>query len=146
MSRRSRIGLVAPIALAALAFAPAAFPQQKGDQWEITVKMQMEGMPSGMPAHTVRMCLDKRARDEAYVPRSRGDCKMLDSSKAGNTLRYRMECGGGGDPMVADGEITWTSDRYDGKMHMKGKSGGDGFDMSQTFTGRKIGECSDPVH
>jgi hypothetical protein len=128
--------------LAAGVLASPAVAQQKGDQWEISVKMEMEGM--SLPAQTVRMCLDKRAKEESYVPQSSGDCKVQGVQRSGNTVRYRMECGGK-EPMVADGEMTWAGDSYSGKMKMKGKSSGDSFEMSQAFSGRKVGECANPV-
>ena len=139
----SRLRRLAVAAAAALVLVPVAHAQQKGDQWEVTVRMEMPGMT--MPAQTVRMCLDKKARDESYVPQGRGDCKVVDTHKSGNTLRYRMECSGK-DALSTEGEITWSGDSYAGKMHMKGKSGSDSFDMSQTFAGRKVGECNDPMH
>jgi hypothetical protein len=128
--------------LAAAALAPPALAQQKGDQWEITVRMEMPGM--AMPPQTVRVCTEKHARDEAYVPQGKGDCRMVDSKRTGNTLRYRMECGGK-DAMVSEGEMTFAGDSYSGRMRMKGKSDGEGFEMSQTYSARKLGECSNPV-
>jgi uncharacterized protein DUF3617 len=136
----------AAVVLACLAAPFVAMPahaQQKGDQWEVTVKMEMPGM--SMPARTVRMCLDKRAKDDAFVPQGRGECKVTDSKRSGSTVRYHMECSGK-DALAADGEMTWGTDTYSGRMRMTGKSGGDGFEMSQTFAGRKLGECSDPVN
>jgi hypothetical protein len=134
---------------AALAFlvaaglvAAPALAQQKGDQWEISVKMDMQGM--SMPQQTVRMCLDKRAKEESYLPQSSGECKVQDVRRTGNTVKYRMECGGK-DPMVADGEMTWAGDSYSGRMKMKSKSSGEAFEMSQVFSGRKVGECANPV-
>jgi hypothetical protein len=132
----------AALAIVAATFAVSpALAQQKGDEWEVTIKMEMPGM--AMPPHTMRMCLDKRARDDSFVPQGRGECKVTDSKRTGNTVRYHMECAGK-DRLVADGEMTWASDTYSGKMRMTGKSGGDGFEMSQTYAGKKVGECANP--
>jgi hypothetical protein len=141
---RFALSTLAALALAAapLLATPAA-AQAPGDQWELTVKMDMPGM--SMPARTVRMCMDKRAKDDAYVPHGAGDCKVVDTKRSGNTVRYRMECSGK-EPLTADGEMTWAGDSYSGKMHMVSKSQGEGFEMSQTFSGRKVGECNDPVN
>ena len=131
-------------AAAALLAVPASGVAQGADHlWEVTVKMEMPGM--SMPARTVRMCLDKRAKDDAFVPQGRGECRVTDSKRSGNTVRYHMECSGK-EPLAADGEMTWGTDTYSGRMRMTGKSGRDGFEMSQTFAGRKIGECNDPVN
>jgi hypothetical protein len=96
-----------------------------------------------MPASTTRMCIGKNAKDEVPVPKQ-DNCRTTDSRRTGNTLRYRMECTGK-DALVGEGEITYAGDTYTGRMHMTGKSGGDAFDMTQTFTGRKLGECTGTV-
>jgi len=137
------IALIALPTLAALACAPA-LAQEKGDQYEITVRMEMKDMPMALPPQTTRVCMAKNAKDESFVPHKGSDCKVVRSSRTGNTLTYRMECAGK-DALVAEGEITYAGDSYSGKMHMTGASGGQPFDMSQTYTGRKIGECANPV-
>ena len=141
MSHRIRT-LVAVAALALVATPAAA--QEKGDQWEITVKMEMPGMPMSMPPQTTRVCMPRNAREEALVPQKGNDCRMVDNRKVGNTLHYRMECPGK-DAMTAEGEITYAGDSYNGKMKMTGKSGGDAFEMSQTYSGKKVGECTNPA-
>jgi hypothetical protein len=134
---------LAPIALAAFAVAPA-LAQEKGDQYEVTVKMEIKGMPMAMPARTTQLCVAKNARDEAFVPRKEGECSVTNSKKVGNTVTYRIQCTGK-ESLVGDGEITYAADGYTGKMHMTGTGGGQPFDMTQTYTGKKIGECVNPV-
>lgn len=130
-------------ALCALAAAPA-LAQDKGDQYEVTVKMEIAGMPMVMPPRTTRLCVAKNAKDEAFVPRKEGDCSVTDSRKTGSTVTYRMQCTGK-DSLVGEGQITYTADGYTGRMHMTGTGGGQPFDMTQTYTGRKVGECTNPV-
>jgi hypothetical protein len=140
---RRAVLLAAGCIASALVTAPV-MAQQTGDQWEVTVKMEMAGMPMNMPAHTTRVCMPKHARDESFVPHDSGDCRVTDSKRSGNTVRYRMECSGK-EAMVAEGEFTFAGDSYHGTMHMTGKSG-EGFDMTQSYSGRKTGECSNPMH
>lgn len=139
-----RIDWLASVALFAL--ASSAHGQAKGDLWELTVKMQMTGVPMDMPARTTRTCMDKNAKDEAFVPQKSGDgeCRMVDQKRTGNVWRYRMECiSKDKDTVVMDGEVTYAADRsYTGKMHMTGKSGGQGYEMTQTYTGRRVGDCT----
>jgi hypothetical protein len=141
-----RVASFAAVSLFAL--ASSAHGQVKGDLWELTVRMQMAGVPMEMPARTTRTCMDKNARDEAFVPQKggEGECRMVDQNRAGNVWRYRMECTGKDkDTVVAEGEVTYAPDRssYDGKMHMTGGSrGGQGFEMTQTYTGRRVGDCT----
>jgi hypothetical protein len=137
----SRVALV--LAILSLACAPA-LAQEKGNEYEVTVKMEMKGMPMAMPPRTTKVCVAKNGKDESYVPmRSGSDCRITDSKKTGNTLSYRMECTGK-DAITGEGEVTYATDSYSGKMHMVGK-GENAFDMTQTYNGRKIGECANPV-
>jgi hypothetical protein len=140
------IGLICGLASVALvAFTvPPALAQEKGDQYEVTVKMEIKGMPMAMPARTTQLCVAKNARDEAFVPRKDGECSITDSKKVGNTVTYRIQCTGK-ESLVGDGQITYAGDSYTGRMHMTGTGGGQPFDMTQTYTGRKIGECTNPV-
>jgi hypothetical protein len=136
-----------PIAFIAFALALPAFAQVKGDLWELTVKMQMTGVPMDMPARTSRTCMDKNAKDEEFVPQKsgEGECRMVDQKRAGNVWRYRMECTGKNrDTVTAEGEVTYAADRssYEGKMRLTGKSGKEGYEMTQTYAGRRIGDCS----
>jgi hypothetical protein len=126
-----------------LATTPA-IAAEPGDQWEITVKIDMPGMPVSMPPQTTRVCLAKQARDADYVPKSQGECQVQDTHRSGKTLRYRMECRGK-ETVTLDGEITMGADSYHGRMQMHSKSAGDDFAMSQTFSGRKVGECANPM-
>ena len=134
---------LAVLSLAGLFAAPVA-AQEKGDQYEVTVKMEMKGMPMAMPPQTTRVCVSKQAKDESFVPMKGNDCKVTDSRKAGNTLSYRVVCSGA-DKMTGEGQITYSGDSYSGNMHMVGSAGGQPFDMNQTYTGRKVGECANPM-
>jgi len=136
------IAILAVPALAALAAAPA-LAQDKGDQYEVTAKMEMKGMPMAMPPQTTKVCIAKNARDESFVPMKGNECKVTNSKKTGNTLSYRFECTGK-DPMVGEGEVTYATDSYSGKMHLMGSSGGQPLDMTQTYSGKKVGECANP--
>jgi hypothetical protein len=137
--------IVAGMAFAYACIAPA-HAQVKGDLWEVTVKMQMTGVPMDMPPNTTRTCMDKNAKDEAFVPQKSedGECHMADTKRTGNVWRYRMVCTSKDrDTTTVDGEVTYASDSsYTGRMKMVAKSGEQSFEMNQTFSGRKVGECT----
>ena len=123
-----------------LAVSPTAAAQGKDDMWEITTKMEMPGMPMAMPAQTQRQCVAKNAKDDDYIPR-RDNCKVTDSKKAGNKLTYQMVCTGR-DAMNVTGEVTYGSGSYDGRMQMSGKMEGQDMQMTQTFSGKRVGDCT----
>ena len=132
------------LAIAAGAFlGPGAALAQSGDLWEVTVKMEMPGMPMQMPAQTNRVCLSKQPSDENYIPRN-PDCKVTQTQRTGNTQRFKMVCTGR-NPMNMDGEITHAKDAYNGRSRMSGKMEGHDMEMTQVFSGKKVGDCTTPI-
>ena len=87
-----------------------------------------------------RQDCQKQGGDEKYVP-ARENCKVTQSQRTGNTQRFRMECTGR-DAMSAEGEVTHAGTSYTGKMRMSGKMEGQNVEMSQTFSGKKISDCT----
>jgi hypothetical protein len=122
---------------------PAPAANDQGEMWEITTRMEIAGMPMAMPAHTNRICLGKQASDEQFVPKNE-DCKVTESRRSGNTLHYKMVCTGK-NPMTGEGEITHAKDAYNGRMRMTGKMEGESMDMTQTFSGKKLGDCTGTI-
>ena len=147
--RRPSFALAA-VALS-LAFAAAVQAQQPmrtfkagsgpDELWDTTMKMEMPGMPMAMPAQTSQICLKKDRKAEDAIPRQ-DDCRLVDSKTVGNKVIFTMDCAGK-DPMIVRGEITSTPNAYDGVMRMKGKRKGEDMEVTQVFSGRKVGACTD---
>lgn len=131
------------IALAVLLSPLAAVAEGSDEQWEVTTKMEMQGMPMAMPGLTNTVCLPKnRKSDEELVPKDKNsDCKMSDVKQSGNKMTYRMTCTGK-HPMSGDGEIEHSGDSYRGRMHVVGDMEGQQVDMTQSFSGKRIGTCT----
>ena len=108
--------------------------------WEVTTKTETEGTPTAMPAQTKQVCLAKGLKDENYIPR-REECKVTDTERSKNKLTYKMICAGN-EPMIAAGEITTGPKSYEGKMNISGMQDGQTMKMTQTFSGKLIGECA----
>jgi hypothetical protein len=102
--------------------------------------MEMAGMPMAMPAQTNRVCTAKGKKDEDYVPRE-SNCKMTESNRAGGKLTYKMQCDGK-NAMTVVGEIAYAADKYEGKSRMTGTMDGQPMDMTQTYSGKRIGDCT----
>ena len=125
---------------AALIVAPGtAFAQAKDDLWEVTMKMEMPGMPMAMAPQVHRLCVAKNHKDEDLIP-TRGNCRVLDSKRNGNRLTYTMACTGE-QAMTVSGDMTYGTNSYEGRMQMK-TTGGDAMEMSQTFAGERVGDCT----
>lgn len=119
-------------------FPASSSAQGKDDLWEVSSKMEMPGMPMTMPAQTNRFCARKDQKEEDFVPKQ-GDCRLLESKRAGNRFTYKMDCSGT-HPSTVDGAITFGSNAYDGSMHMVMKATGDAMDMK--FSGKRVGDCT----
>lgn len=137
--RFSRVALA--YAAAALLAVPASGVAQGADQlWEVTVKMEMPGMPMAMPPQVRRVCVAQNHRDEDLIP-TQGNCRVLESKRVGNRMTYAMACTG--EPaMNVTGETTFAADRYDGRMRMTTSEGGQPMEMAQTYAGRRVGGCT----
>ena len=143
MTFRSRCAAsVAAMLIAGLVSPTVVMAQGKDDLWEVTTKMEMPGMPMAMPGQTQRVCVGKGGKDEDYIPK-RENCKVLESKRTGNKLTYKMACTGK-DSMNMAGEITYGANSYDGRMQMSGKMEGQQVEMAQTFSGRRVGDCTAP--
>jgi hypothetical protein len=140
-SSRDRAAVFAiAIAVAALAASAPALAQGKDDLWEVTMKMEMPGMPMAMPPQVHRVCVAKAHKDEDLIP-TRGNCRVLDSRRTGNKVSYRMSCTGD-EPMEVSGETTYGSDTsYEGRMRMTSTSAGQSMEMAQTYSGKRVGGC-----
>ena len=141
------VAVVSTLLFALAAVAPAQAQQRTfkiggpDELWDTTMKMEMPGMPMAMPAQTSQVCLKKDRKAEDTIPKQ-DDCRVTDMKTVGNKVIYTMDCAGK-DPMIIHGEITSTPTSYDGKMRMKGKRKGEDMEMTQTFSGRKVGACTD---
>jgi hypothetical protein len=128
------------VALASPALAYGAAGMEEGN-WEVTMKMEMPGMPMAMPAQVNRVCVGKNRRDEDLVPKQ-DNCRVVDSKRVGNKFTYRMECTGN-DPSVVVGEINFGNNAYDGQMRMTMTKTND--TMNMALAGRRVGDCTAPV-
>ncbi|MEO8305814.1 MAG: DUF3617 family protein [Betaproteobacteria bacterium] len=143
-AQHSSMGLAIVGMFVASVSAPnPAYGQGRDDLWEVTTKMEMPGMPMAMPPQTNRYCIAKGGKDEDYVPK-RENCKVLESKRTGSKVTYKMVCTGK-DAMTVAGETTFGANAYDGKMMMSGKADGQSFEMSQTYSGKRVGDCTAPA-
>jgi hypothetical protein len=124
------------------AFCLPAAGQEKDELWDITMKMEMAGMPMSMPARTTRMCVEKGAKDDSYVPQQ-SDCRNVESKRTGNKYTFKTVCDGK-NKMTTTGEITFGDGTYEGRMKMTGMMEGQPMDMTQTYSGKRVGTCTAP--
>ena len=123
------------VSLPAAAAEPARPAAKKGDSWETTSQMSMEGMPMALPAQRMKICAQKDqppvAADEHHK------CTNSDFKKDGAKVTWKTVCAGSPE-MTGEGEITYTdADNYTGSIKFTSSEG----KMMVKLTGRRLGEC-----
>jgi hypothetical protein len=118
--------------LGAIAGAQAA----KGDLWETTSQMSMEGMPMAMPARTTKVC---SAKEWTEPPGGQKNCKNTNVKVVGNKITWDVACTG--PTMNGHGEITRDgANAYAGVINFTSDQG----NMTLKLSGKKLGECDNP--
>jgi hypothetical protein len=138
--------LVAVFALSC-AVALAQGPRRDGN-WEMTVQMEIPGMPQKMPPMTIKQCITKEQADDPSVlmpPQQPGrggapDCKVTDQKMSGNTLSWTMTCAGA-TPMTGTGEMSYTDDTVNGTIKMTMENAGQPMTMTMNMKGKRLGDC-----
>ncbi len=97
---------------------------------------------AALPAQTEQRCLAKGQSDEVYVPKHTG-CKIVDSERTGSKTEFKLLCPGT-TPMIGAGEITKSTKNYQGTLRMNGIRAAQNTELTQSFSGRLVGDCADP--
>ena len=134
------------VTLAVLALTVAVFAQgpRRDGRWEVTMQMEMAGMPAGMPPFTTTQCItpDEAKDPDKSVPqmgRGRGranqNCKTTDQKIDGNKVTSTIKCD---EPaMTGKAEFVYTADSYTGTVTMDTGRG----TMTQKISAKRLGDC-----
>jgi hypothetical protein len=136
---RTFLTFAAVIAIAAAAGAQPAKSPQKPGKWQVTMQMDMPGMPMKMPEIKTEVCLTEQdlADPQKAVPKDqKSDCKISDYKVSGNNVTWAMECPS--QKMKGTGEATYSGDSYTANMKME--TGDQKMSMKQT--GKWLGTCT----
>lgn len=124
--------------------AHAAAPNMREGMWEIAMKMEMPGMPGGMPTQVVKQCVTQKDAEnpQKFAPQGQGAdrCQISNYQTKGNTVSWNMACKGS-EEMTGSGTITFGGDSYTGTTRMSVKSGGETHNMTMQYSGKRIGDC-----
>ena len=109
-------------------------------EYEITVKVEMQGMAGGMPSQTMIQCLTEQAPVPNTSANAHG-CKVKEMKTVGNTIKYVMDCDQQGMKSETKGQVTHKGNSFEGKSETKMGPGAGGMTIISTFKGRRIGNC-----
>ena len=109
-------------------------------EWDMTTRMEMKGMPAGMPS-LPDMHHSQCITNEMMVPRQKSQsdesCKMIDQSVSGHTVTWHMRCTNDGITSEMNGTYTYRGDTMKGTMIMNSQ----GMKIVSHITGKRIGPC-----
>ena len=114
-----------------------AAPEMNPGKWEITTTTVMAGMPPQSVTHT--QCITT----EDMVPVSSDanqECQVTDIQYSGNTVSWKIACGGQGGGMEGTGKVTYSGDSMNGEMNMV-ITGGANMTVKNTMAGKRLGKC-----
>ncbi len=117
-----------------------AGPDIKPGQWKFTTKTKMHGAPGmqNMSATHVQ-CITQQDR----VPMSQDasqECQVSDIDVKGDTVSWKMVCGGEGGQMDGTGQVTYRGDSMEGTMHLV--IADSNMQITNYITGKRIGACN----
>jgi uncharacterized protein DUF3617 len=132
---------------AAICVTASVLAQGRRDgKWEVTIDMDMPGMPMKMQPMTTTQCVTKEQADARDVqkmfPQGRGgrgdqNCTYTDQKIEANKVSWKMACAGQM-PMSGSGEMTFGDDAYTGTVTMDMSGRGT---MTMHYTGKRVGDC-----
>jgi hypothetical protein len=137
--------LTASILAPALTIAPdanadTARPPAKGDMWEVTSQMSMEGMPMALPSQKVKVCSQKVWKEPPGGADERRKCSNSDFKMSGSKATWKVTCVSPR-AMTGEGEILREgSDSWSGTITFASSDGA----MTVKLSGRLLGDCENP--
>lgn len=146
MTVRKAVPFLAVLWLSAGLFGQG--PRRDG-KWEVTMQMEMPGMPGKMPPMTTEQCVTKEQADDPQraVPQqpqrggAQSDCKTEDYKVTGGKVTWTTKCTTP-QPMTGTGEITYVENAYTGIMKMNMERGGQPMQMTMKLSGKRLGDCT----
>jgi hypothetical protein len=132
------------LAASAIAVPLLAQGARRDGKWEVTMQMEMDGMPQMMPPTTSTHCVTpEEARDPQKTllqsdGRGRGmaNCKVSDAKHETDKVSWSFQCDGP-PPTTGTGEMVYSGDTYTGTIRMDRS----GRSMTMKYTGKRLGDC-----
>jgi hypothetical protein len=109
-------------------------------RYEITVKVEMPGMPSAMPPQTMIQCLTEQSPVPNTSANANG-CNIKEMETRGNTISYTLVCNQQGMKTETKGVVTYKGNSFEGKSETKMGPEAGGMTMISIIKGKRIGNC-----
>ena len=136
---RQTTGALAIVALALTTSADTRGQESKGELWETTTQMVMEGLPFKMPASTVKNCSFRDWKEPPGGSDRSRNCKSSNMKTMGTKVTWDVACTG--PTMTGTGEIVREgTDAFSGTIKFMSADG----NMTIQLKGKKAGGCDNP--
>jgi hypothetical protein len=136
---RQTTGALAIVALTLAASASTRGQESKGDLWETTAQMVMEGLPFKPPANTTKSCSFKEWKEPPGGSDRSRNCKSSNMRTTGSKVTWDVACTG--PTMTGTGELVREgTDAYSGTIRFMSADG----NMTVQLKGKKVGGCDNP--
>jgi hypothetical protein len=126
----------AVLSAVSISFAGSGPNMQEG-LWQITIKMEMPGMPMSMPTMTHTQCITNENMVPRGSPQQADECKITETKVEGDTVIWTMECDSPEGKARSTGKITYSGDTFKGTIKMTMQ----GMETIQHISGQRIGNC-----
>lgn len=128
------VAVLVVVGLAAAAYSAVNITE---GSWEITMSMEMTGVPFQIPPTKYTVCL---TRDNLNPQKkdNKQDCRMISQKTVGSTYSWVAECNTKQGPAKSEGSITYNGTTMNGVINTTTR----GNVMKQKLSGRRVGDCS----
>src|SRR5665647_1421399 len=105
-----------------------------GENWTIATTSEVAGMPGGMPAMAINVCLQKGGeKDPKMLTQQNDGCVLSDVKTTKSKTTWKMVCNKDGNEMTGVGEVSYKSSSFEGKTRITGTSEGKPVDMTAIY-------------
>ncbi len=135
--RKIRLSVIGFALSLALPLTASAIQFETG-KWE--VKMQSVNPVTGQPINETSFeCIEDKNFDPAQAMMEDGTCRIVDKQESNNSVRWKMQCGGGDMPTFSgEGSFISHGDSAEGEMHMVMTMGETTMEMRNNWSGRRV--------
>lgn len=111
----------------------------KEDLWELTLIMEMPGIPIALPPQTFTQCL---TRDRSLPTPSEGfrECQVSRMEVQDSRVTWEWVCDTGEGPAAVGGEMEYQGDRLSGLLRVRQED----MEVVQKLSGTWLRECGTP--
>lgn len=128
------ITVLAIIGSAAAAFSAVNLTE---GNWEMTMSMEMTGVPFKIPPTKYTVCLTRDNLNPQKKDNTQ-ECRIISQKIVGSTYSWVAECNTKQGPARNEGSITYKGTTLNGVI----KTTTGGKVMKQTLSGRRVGACA----